>query len=46
MDKIKKIGLILAVVLACIFVDYHWLHLIRWNVIKHALISLISALPG
>ena len=33
MDRIKKVALILAVVIACIVVDKLWIHLIRWDVI-------------
>ena len=44
MDRIKKIGLILAVVTAFIVVDRLWVHLINWKVISNWIVNLGRAI--
>lgn len=46
MDRVKKFGLILAVVIAVIVVDRLWIHLIRWQVIGGWIESLGRAIKG
>ncbi len=44
MDRVKKVALILAVVIACIVVDRLWIHLINWRVISTWIVNLGRAI--
>ena len=46
MERAKKVGLVLAVVIAAMAVDRLWIHLIRWSVIGGWIESLGHAIKG